>query len=208
VNADEPFWRQPSEQAYYLLARWQASGRDRLLDLGCGIGRHALLFAAHGFSVDAYDLSEQGIAILGREVAERGLPVRVRHGDMLHLPYEDATFDCLLGFHAIYHTDLRGLGQVLSEVHRVLAEGGEAYLTFNSKSNLPSLDETFRRVDGNTLIPQEGEEAGIPHCLVDEGELRALLAGFRIVRWAHIEDVWEGGRSWHYFVLLEKGANG
>jgi SAM-dependent methyltransferase len=37
----------------------KARGAQHVLDLGCGVGRHALLFAEHGFAVEAIDGSER-----------------------------------------------------------------------------------------------------------------------------------------------------
>jgi SAM-dependent methyltransferase len=204
-NVTGPFWQEPAEQVYYLASRWRRGGRKTFLDLGCGIGRHALFFAERGFSVDAFDLSEHGIAVLQKKATERQLSISTQVGDMLQLPYDSRFFDCVLAFNAIYHTDRKGLKQVISEIHRVLVEGGEAYLTFKSKHDLASLDSTtYRRVDENTVVPSEGQEAGIPHCLVDEQEIRRLLDGFKLIKFSHVQDIWEGWRSWHYFVLARR----
>ena len=46
----------------------------RALDLGCGVGRHALLFARLGFDTTAIDLAEQGVAEVRRKVARIDLP--------------------------------------------------------------------------------------------------------------------------------------
>jgi SAM-dependent methyltransferase len=49
----------------------------RALDLACGGGRHALLLAERGFTVDAVDASRQGLNILEREATRRGLAARI-----------------------------------------------------------------------------------------------------------------------------------
>jgi tellurite methyltransferase len=41
-----------------------ARGARRVLDLGCGVGRHALLLAEHGLEVEALDGSPAGLAVL------------------------------------------------------------------------------------------------------------------------------------------------
>jgi hypothetical protein len=38
-----------------LVPALKACGTQHVLDLGCGVGRHALLFAEHGFVVEAID---------------------------------------------------------------------------------------------------------------------------------------------------------
>ncbi|MEN2984151.1 MAG: methyltransferase domain-containing protein [Dictyoglomaceae bacterium] len=65
----EEIWDNPSEDIYYTLSRWKRLGKTRLLDLGCGKGRHALFFAKEGFEVYALDISESGINILKERYA-------------------------------------------------------------------------------------------------------------------------------------------
>lgn len=64
--ASAPWWEEPAPEIYPLLQRWQKAGLNKILDLGCGIGRHAILFAENGFKVDACDLSQDGIEKLNK----------------------------------------------------------------------------------------------------------------------------------------------
>ena len=41
---DDCVWRNPSIESYYLLNRWMGQDKKYFLDLGCGSGRHAILF--------------------------------------------------------------------------------------------------------------------------------------------------------------------
>ena len=177
----EAYWEEQAEDVYYLKARWQHDGRKEL-DLGCGTGRHSLFFAESGFSVDAFDLSQSGIAILDGTLQERTLPIKTQVGDMLSLPYASGHFDCVLAFHVLYHTDRAGLERAVAEVCRVLAGNGEAYLTFNSLNSPTLSDPDNKRIAENTVIKTAGIEAGIPHHFVDEQEVRRLMSGFEIVR--------------------------
>jgi SAM-dependent methyltransferase len=71
-----------------------APGR-RVLDVGCGPGRHALALARRGIEVLGVDLSDDFIA-LARDAAENeGLPARFEVGDVRELAYE-AEFDAVL----------------------------------------------------------------------------------------------------------------
>ena len=53
-------------------------GQLRALDLGCGVGRHALLFARLGFDVSAVDLAEAGLAEVRRGAEAEGLTIDAR----------------------------------------------------------------------------------------------------------------------------------
>src|SRR5918999_5466816 len=50
----------------------------RALDVACGVGRHSILLAEHGWQVTAVDSSRAGIAILKQRAREAGLTVEAR----------------------------------------------------------------------------------------------------------------------------------
>ena len=54
-------WDNPSEDSLYFLYRWKQKDFTNFLDLGCGKGRHSILFAENGFNVTAVDLSEYSV---------------------------------------------------------------------------------------------------------------------------------------------------
>ena len=60
----EDIWLKPSVESHYYGNIWQSKGFNNILDLGCGMGRHAILFAKMNFNVDAFDLSEYAINYL------------------------------------------------------------------------------------------------------------------------------------------------
>src|SRR5262245_2912650 len=62
-----------------LLAWLQPATDARMLDLGCGAGRHARALAAHGFDVTGLDLA--GETILRAQERQTGR-LRFRHHDM------------------------------------------------------------------------------------------------------------------------------
>jgi SAM-dependent methyltransferase len=201
---ERAMWEEPAEEAWHLAHRWTRDRRARLLDLGCGLGRHALLFARSGLAVDAYDLSPDAIREVESRARAECLPVTVRHGDMHTLPYADASFDGLIAFHVIYHADRRGLERIISEIRRVLAPGGEAFVAFNSAASPQLRDPRFRRIAANMVVKTEGAEAGVPHIYLTEAEVRDLMRGFALRLFYHKEEIGPDWRGCHYFVLAEK----
>lgn len=61
AKVGEDVWLKPSEESIAMLYRWKTQGFKKILDIGCGKGRHALLFAKHGFEVSAIDISASAI---------------------------------------------------------------------------------------------------------------------------------------------------
>src|SRR5438067_3958782 len=91
-------WLDPHPAVVALLPELAARGAKRALDLGCGVGRHALLLAEHGLQVEAIDGSPAGLAVLRDTAAARGLKLSLREGSADTLPFADASFDFVLSW--------------------------------------------------------------------------------------------------------------
>jgi SAM-dependent methyltransferase len=109
---------------------------DRLLDLGCGFGRHAFGAARRGAQVIALDAGAEevdGVAATFAAMLEAGEldPGRTRagvvRGDGLRLPFADASFDRVIASEVLEHI-ADDIG-ALRELARVLRPGGTMAVT-------------------------------------------------------------------------------
>ncbi|MBI3973173.1 MAG: methyltransferase domain-containing protein [Chloroflexi bacterium] len=73
-------------------------GSARALDLACGAGRHTLYLASLGYTVDALDVSDVGLARLARVAAALGLAgrVRLRQVDLDRVQLSQEAYDLVL----------------------------------------------------------------------------------------------------------------
>ena len=201
--SDKSFWLDPCEESYYYANKWRREGRQSLLDLGCGLGRHAVLFAKAGFKTTGMDISEEALAFLRRYSKENGADVMTRRADMRELPFQDDAFDCIFSMHAAGHCDTAGMKTILSEIKRVLKPEGALFLTLCSKETYSFADASLPRLDANTVVKTEGPEQGVPHFFVDRNDIETLFADFELVRVRHIDDCYANG-AWrnqkHYFI--------
>lgn len=100
----------------------------RLLDAGCGAGRHARAFASLGAEVFAIDYSEELLA-----EALRGGGARCVRADFRRLPFRDGSFAHVVSlFTSFGYFDDEGDRAHLAEIRRVLRPGGTFVLDFLS----------------------------------------------------------------------------
>jgi SAM-dependent methyltransferase len=117
-------WLVPHPAVAALVPVLKARGAQRVLDLDCGVGRHALLFAEHGFGVEAIDGAVAGLDFARREAASRGLQLSLRQADADALPFGDESYDYVLSWNVIFHGTTGDVSCRLAEIWRVLKPGG------------------------------------------------------------------------------------
>lgn len=104
----------------------------RVLDLACGTGDLAFAAAAHGAAVTGLDLTPRMIELARRKPA--GGSVRFLVGDMMALPFPEASFDVVTTGYGLRNVPV--LETSIAEIHRVLAPGGLLLsLDFNRPAN-------------------------------------------------------------------------
>lgn len=180
------------------LARRQ--GAATALDIGAGVGRHSRLLASLGFSVSATDLSEAGLAEIGRMAAAEGLAIETKLAPMTELPFADASFDYVLAFNVIYHGDGPIVEKAISEIERVLRPGGIYQGTMLSKRN--SNVGIGTEIAPNTWVREAEDDKVHPHFYCSAAELVHMFGAFELLSLEDREHDEPG--SWHWHMVAEK----
>lgn len=100
---------------------------ETVLDIGCGPGTEALIWAAGGYRVSALDINGPVVEHAKEKARDRHLEVDFRLGSATALPWQAASFDLCLLPELLEH-----VGEwrtVLDEAVRVLRPGGLLYLS-------------------------------------------------------------------------------
>lgn len=172
----------------------------RILDLGAGVGRHALWLAAQGFEVTALDAAPEGLAEI-----ERHGTVRTLNGRMDALPFDSGTFDHVLSWNVIYHGDEDVLLRTIAEIRRVLRHGGTFLGTMLSKRRLPFEQAKYdgREIARNAWVFDAPKTDKIhPHYFCTAAELIGLFQGFELC-WLEDREHEKPG-TWHWHLILER----
>lgn len=107
----------------------------RVIDVGCGLGRHSYEAYRRGADVIAFDQNAEELAevdtmlqAMGAEgEAPASAKAQVVVGDALALPYPDDSFDCVIASEILEH--IPDDDTAIAELARVLSPGGRLAVT-------------------------------------------------------------------------------
>ena len=199
-------WLEPEADVRAVAGPLLARGARRALDLGCGVGRHALFLAGLGFQVCALDAAERGLAHCRQAARAAGLPLALGKGLMSDLPFSSGAFDYVLAWNVIYHGDGAVVARALSEIARVLRAGGTFQATLLSTAH--ESHGWGREVAPGTFVVESASDDKVhPHHYCDEAGARALLRpAFRVRSLVAKDHAAPNTEHWH--LVAERRASG
>jgi SAM-dependent methyltransferase len=128
-----------------------------VLDLACGIGRHAIEMARRGFAVTGVDFNARYLEEAEREAEARGVTVRWRHEDMRELAYEREFAGAYSYFTSFgYFSDVEN-EQVIARLARGLLPGGRFLIDMANRDWIlthPQQRTWTQREDGALLMEE------------------------------------------------------
>jgi len=158
---------------------------ERILDLGCGTGRHTLYLLKQGFQVYGCDSSESALKI-SREILKE---IEFKQCDMTSLSYKDSFFDGVLCDFVIEHGKIAKIKKTISEIYRVLRKGGVLFLRVPSTKHPEYL--TGKEIEPNTKINIDSIDGDMPHHYFAEEEMREFFKRYEIIKLKDFEGVSE-----------------
>lgn len=139
----------------------------KVLDLGCGHGKHVDYFIQHGLEAEGVDLAEGMLD----EKERRGKKGTYYEQDFRSLPedkFGDNEYDALWANAALKFYPKQEMKETLREWDRVLKPGGELYTSFKIKGSQEDYDWLQTDEDGNEFVQRDGED--YPRYLLDSVE--------------------------------------
>jgi ubiquinone/menaquinone biosynthesis C-methylase UbiE len=92
----------------------------RVLDLGCGAGRHLLHLSRNMIQACGSDLSPEGLRLSRDWLAREGLSAHLLLSEMSALPWRENSFDGAVSINVLNHATLEGGARAVTEIRRVL----------------------------------------------------------------------------------------
>ena len=177
-------WARKPDAIFEKFAKDYLKPGMRILDLGCGKGRHTVYCAQMGLEVHGVDSSDTALEILRKKADEDQLfeLVKVTKADMGNLPYPDSYFDAVVTVNAVNHGYWKDVKKYFLEATRVLKSGG---LLFVLCAPLEFLEDTSKpetkELERGTFINIETMDGDVPHHLFTLEEMRELMGDYDII---------------------------
>jgi ubiquinone/menaquinone biosynthesis C-methylase UbiE len=172
---------EPSMEVVKAAEFFRKEKAKRILDLGCGTGRHIKFLSKEGFEVYGCDASGSALRILRKTAPGMDL----KKCDMTCLPYAEGFFDGVLSHQVIQHGMIADIRKAVNEIFRVLGEGGVLVLRVVSTKH----DEyqTGKEIEPNTKINIDSPIDGhMPHHYFTKEEIREFFTDFEIINLKHV----------------------
>jgi SAM-dependent methyltransferase len=140
---------------------------ERVLDMGCGAGRHAFELYRRGADVVAFDqdadelaaVSEMFAAMRHEGQVPAGAEADAKQGDALQLPFADGEFDRVVAAEVLEH--IPEDEQAIAELVRVLRPGGTMAVTvprWFPERVCWALSDAYHEVEGGHVRIYTGRE--------------------------------------------------
>ena len=170
------------------LNQWQEKRKvNRILEAGCGNGRHVLFFQEQGYDAYGVDISGEAIELGNEWLKSKGQKPTLQVGDITNLPYDDNYFDVIVSFGVLDHIPFSVAQKAIKEMNRVCNTGGYLYLSLRSTESSEFGRGT--KTENNTFVLQEGYEKGIIQHYFDLKEIQELMKDFRVFNIDLVEEI-------------------
>jgi SAM-dependent methyltransferase len=159
----------------------QSREKVKILDLGCGGGRHCAFLAQEGYKVYGTDISLTGLHATKTRLRNENKHGELAQADMLRLPFLDNSFDGLIAYGTLYYASMEEMISSINEVRRILRVDGKALMILRTPNDFRYGKGT--KIDSNSFVlsTKETNEFGMKMCFLDSGDIHIVFAKFKIL---------------------------
>ncbi len=173
----------PNPEFMALLPELKQQGIRRVLDAGCGAGRHLLPLAQQGFQVVGVDRETAVLEVLKTALADLHLTAPLLRADLGHLPLTNSGFDLAVSINVINHGDTATFRAYCRELDRVLMDSGHLFIyvsprEFADRVRLPQT----RELEPGTLVHIGTPDGELVHHFPTIDELREQFSAYEVQR--------------------------
>lgn len=131
-----PTPREVGRECDFIEALFEAPRGATILDVGCGLGLHAIELTRRGYLVVGLDLSLPMLSRAADEAQDEGLLINFLHGDMRDMTF-GGSFDAVLCWGTSFgYFEEAGNRQALDQIHAAVKPGGKLLLDIVNRDHV------------------------------------------------------------------------
>lgn len=171
----------PQEDMSKVIRLLKKEKAKRILDLGCGSGRHTIMLAKAGFDVYGMDASKEGLKQTKEWLKKEKLKAKLKKASCYKkFPFKKDFFDATISIQVIHHAKIKQIRYCISEIERVLKPKGIAFVTV-TKAICGRRATKFKKVAPRTYIMLDGDEKGVVHYVYTQKLMRKDFKKFSVL---------------------------
>jgi len=171
----------PQEDMKKIIRMLKKEKAKKILDLGCGTGRHTVMLAKAGFDVYGMDISREGLRLTRQWLKKEGLNAVLKEASCYQkFPFKDKFFDAVISIQVIHHNYINKIRYCIKEIERVIKLGGIIFITVAAKKKRKQRAQS-KKTAPRTYVPTIGGEKGLPHYIYNKELLKKDFKNFKIL---------------------------
>jgi len=175
-------FRIPHQDLFKFVKLLREIKAKRILDLGCGTGRHIIALAKKGFQIYGLDVSPTALKETKERLRQEGLKAKLELENIYKkLPYRDNFFDGVISIKVLHHGRILRIKKLVEEIERVMCPGGILMVEVPKKEKDYTRKKS-REIEPGTYISLKGPEKGVSHHIfASKKELKTFFANFEVL---------------------------
>lgn len=176
-------WASLSEEIHPLFKQFLSQSNfefKHALDIGCGVGKHALFLVSNGFKVDGIDSSPTAVKMTKDLLGKKAGSVKV--ADMFKFRIAKDRYDLIISFSTIHHGLKKDIQTLIDKIYSALVTGGKVFITvpdFESIKKKNILIHAHKMLENGSYIPVTGTDKGLVHSYYTKREVQKLFSKFK-----------------------------
>lgn len=174
----------PSEiVVQFVFKNFPRNSNAKILDLGCGAGRHLLFLAQESYDAYGTDISKEGLLFSKKLLKEKNLDAHLFVANASSLPFCDNFFDGLISYGVLYYCMKDEIIKSIKEIHRVLKPNGKANIIVRNTNDHrygkgEEIEENTFIINEENIDKSSHSENGMAMHFFTEDEVKELFCDF------------------------------
>ncbi|RJR30244.1 class I SAM-dependent methyltransferase [Candidatus Microgenomates bacterium] len=179
---------------------------NKVLEIGCGAGRHLSYLHKEGFTVTGTDVAQAAVKLAKKRLSsEKIYKVPVSVADGVNLPFKDASYDAVLGWRYLHVFDKKRIQNAVDEIYRVLKPKGVALISTRTRKSteFQNMRKGFKETRNFNYVAGQISKRALNGSYLTLPQIKSLFRNFSHLRVERTEWTTQNLKTWEsYWVIF------